>query len=113
MLFFFKRVFLLTFFISLCFFHPLDNLSDNNFQKTFKAELTEGVEVSNTNKKKLAAIGLSGLFSGAGQFYLGTKYSWQSENKIFKGVVIPKFSSVDINDAEDWKFAKFLFQSNK
>ncbi len=45
----------------------------------------------------------------AGQFYTSTIYGWKSEKKTLKGFVLPKYSTVDIDDIEDWNFAKYLF----
>jgi pseudaminic acid cytidylyltransferase len=45
----------------------------------------------------------------AGQFYLSSLEGWNSVKKSLKGFVIPKYSSVDIDDIDDWNFAKFLF----
>ena len=45
----------------------------------------------------------------AGQFYLSTLDGWYAKCKNFKGIVLPKYSTVDIDDIEDWNFAKFLF----
>lgn len=45
----------------------------------------------------------------SGQFYTSTIYGWKSKKKILKGFVLPKYSTVDIDDIEDWNFAKYLF----
>ena len=46
----------------------------------------------------------------AGQFYLGTKHSWSSKKKIIKGIILPKYSTVDIDDQEDWLYSEKLFK---
>ena len=48
-----------------------------------------------------------------GQLYLGTKESWKIKKKTLKGIVLPKYSSVDINDQKDWDFAKILYKKMK
>jgi len=48
-----------------------------------------------------------------GQLYLGTKNSWKIKKKIFKGVMLSKFNTVDINDNEDWDFAELLYKNKK
>ena len=45
----------------------------------------------------------------SGQFYTSTVYGWKSQKKTLKGFVLPKYSTVDIDDIEDWNFAKYLF----
>ena len=49
-------------------------------------------------------------FYDAGQFYLGTRYSWTNNSKIIKGIILPKYSSIDIDDNEDWLFSKSLYK---
>ncbi|MBD1161750.1 hypothetical protein IDH30_05635 [Pelagibacterales bacterium SAG-MED15] len=45
----------------------------------------------------------------SGQFYTSTIFGWRSKKKTLKGFVLPKYSTVDIDDVEDWNFAKYLF----
>ena len=35
------------------------------------------------------------------------------KKKTLKGIVLPKYSSVDINDQKDWDFAKILYKKMK
>ena len=50
-------------------------------------------------------------FHDAGQFYFGTKHAWKSNKKNLKGFVLKKYTSVDIDYPEDWKFAEFLYKN--
>ena len=50
----------------------------------------------------------------AGQFYWGSREAWLSEDKIHNhalGYVLPKYSVVDIDDDNDWRFAERLYQA--
>ena len=50
----------------------------------------------------------------AGQFYWGSREAWLSEDKIHNhalGYVLPKYSVVDIDDENDWRFAERLYQA--
>ncbi len=49
----------------------------------------------------------------AGQFYWGTKQAWRTLPKIHEngvGLVIPKWSAVDINTPSDWQLAEMLYE---
>ena len=45
-----------------------------------------------------------------GQFYTGTLSAWKSLNRNFKCVIVPKFSTIDINDIDDWSFSENIFK---
>ena len=50
----------------------------------------------------------------AGQFYWGSREAWLGEDKIHNhalGYVLPKYSVVDIDDENDWRFAERLYQA--
>ena len=50
----------------------------------------------------------------AGQFYWGSREAWLSEDKIHNhalGYVLPKYSVIDIDDENDWRFAERLYQA--
>ncbi len=46
-----------------------------------------------------------------GQFYTGSIDAWKNKNKNFKCVIVPKFSTLDINDTDDWLFSEKIFKS--
>ncbi len=50
-------------------------------------------------------------YHDAGQFYFGTKYAWKSDKKNLKGFALKKYTSVDIDYPDDWKFAEFLYKN--
>ena len=45
----------------------------------------------------------------AGQFYTSTIKGWKISNKNFKGIPLKKYSTVDIDDIDDWDFANYLY----
>lgn len=49
-------------------------------------------------------------FYDCGQFYIGSTTAWKAREKNFKCIILPKFSTVDINDIEDWSFSEKLFK---
>ena len=57
------------------------------------------------------------IYYDAGQFYWGKTETWLKKIPMFTSkssiIKIDRSKSQDINTMEDWKFAKFLFQSNK
>lgn len=46
----------------------------------------------------------------AGQFYMSKIKGWNSNKKNLKGIKLKKYSSVDIDDIDDWNFAKYLYE---
>jgi CMP-N-acetylneuraminic acid synthetase len=62
------------------------------------------------NFSKIGTQKFKKSFYDAGQFYLGTRYSWTNNSKIIKGIILPKYSSIDIDDNEDWLFSKSLYK---
>ena len=62
------------------------------------------------NFSKIGTQKFKKSFYDAGQFYLGTRYSWTNNSKIIKGIILPKYSSIDIDDNEDWLFSKNLYK---
>ena len=57
---------------------------------------------------------LTQAYFDAGQFYWGSREAWLSEDKIHNhalGYVLPKYSVVDIDDENDWRFAERLYQA--
>lgn len=49
----------------------------------------------------------------AGQFYWGKRQVWLTQDNIHNhaiGFVLPKYSVVDIDDDNDWRFAELLYQ---
>ncbi|BFN01421.1 pseudaminic acid cytidylyltransferase [Moraxella sp. K23] len=57
---------------------------------------------------------LTQAYFDAGQFYWGSREAWLSEDKIHNhalGYVLPKYSVVDIDDDNDWRFAERLYQA--
>jgi len=52
-------------------------------------------------------------YHDAGQFYWGTFNAWLTKKSIFesntRALLLPKYSSVDIDDEEDWEFTETLF----
>ena len=50
----------------------------------------------------------------AGQFYFANKEVWLHNNDVHnlsRGIVIPKWRSIDIDDIEDWKLAELIYKS--
>ncbi len=57
---------------------------------------------------------LTQAYFDAGQFYWGSREAWLGEDKIHNhalGYVLPKYSVVDIDDENDWRFAERLYQA--
>ncbi|MFP6812100.1 MAG: pseudaminic acid cytidylyltransferase [Moraxella sp.] len=57
---------------------------------------------------------LTQAYFDAGQFYWGSREAWLSEDKIHNhalGYVLPKYSVIDIDDENDWRFAERLYQA--
>lgn len=57
---------------------------------------------------------LTQAYFDAGQFYWGSREAWLYEDKIHNhalGYVLPKYSVVDIDDENDWRFAERLYQA--
>ncbi len=67
--------------------------------------------------EKLRTQDLPVYYHDAGQFYLGWSNSWLNKKSIFKKysnfIEIPKFRSQDIDDLEDWKNLKILWNIYK
>ena len=72
---------------------------DNDYNLTY---------VFPTNKKKNTKS-FKKKYYDSGQFYLSTMSGWYSKYKNFKGIILPKYSAVDIDDIHDWNFAKYLY----
>ena len=57
------------------------------------------------------------LFFDAGQFYWAKVNKWMTEKTVFSSkasiIEIDRTKVQDINNLDDWKFAEFLFKSNK
>lgn len=64
--------------------------------------------ISTKDSKKNTQL-FSKKYYDSGQFYTSSINGWKSKKKTLKGFVLPKYSTVDIDDAEDWNFAKYLF----
>jgi len=45
-----------------------------------------------------------------GQFYTAPLSAWKNKNKSFKCVIVPKFSTIDINDIYDWSFSEKIYK---
>jgi pseudaminic acid cytidylyltransferase len=59
---------------------------------------------------------LEETFHDAGQFYWGKAEAWIQLKKMHTngiGMEIPSYTTVDIDNKDDWKRAELLFQSNK
>jgi pseudaminic acid cytidylyltransferase len=59
---------------------------------------------------------LGETFHDAGQFYWGKAEAWIQLKKMHTngiGMEIPSYTTVDIDNKDDWKRAELLFQSNK
>ena len=84
----------------------------NEVRKITKAqqEMYVAVNSMRTDLKETALKHFKKSFYDAGQFYLGTRYSWTNNSKIIKGIILPKYSSIDIDDNEDWLFSKSLYK---
>ena len=83
----------------------------------FPSPIQQALKIRNNkvfyfNKKfsKLQTQKLEKSYYDAGQFYLGTKFSWMNNSKILKGVKLPKYSSVDIDDKDDWLYSERLYK---
>jgi len=84
---------------------------------SFPSPIQQALEIKNnklfySNKKfvKLQTQKLKKFYYDAGQFYLGTRFSWMNNSKILKGIKLPKYSSVDIDDKDDWLFSERLYK---
>ena len=59
---------------------------------------------------------LNKYYYDSGQFYFGTTAKFKKKKNIIdsktEAIIINKYSSIDINDIEDWKFAEKLIKVN-
>ena len=54
-------------------------------------------------------------YHDAGQFYLASADTWFKKSNIFEGstpYLLPKWSTVDIDNMEDWKLAELFYEKN-
>lgn len=77
--------------------------------------LADNGEVSSvfSQNEQVRTQDLPHAYYDAGQFYWGSRQAWLTEDNIHNhaiGVVFPKYSVVDIDDASDWQFAELLYQ---
>ena len=87
---------------------------ESNVLRSLK--LTETGEVSSmfSQHELTRTQDLPQAYFDAGQFYWGSREAWLSEDKIHNhalGYVLPKYSVVDIDDENDWRFAERLYQA--
>ena len=68
------------------------------------------------NYSKVRTQDIKESYHDAGQFYFGKVNSWLNDKKIFSKksqfIEIPRNQCCDIDNIEDWNFAKILFKSN-
>ena len=90
------------------FIFPIANFHHQS-SKPLKSEIIKYF-ISTKKFSKLQTQKLEKSYYDAGQFYLGTKFSWMNNSKILKGVKLPKYSSVDIDDKDDWLYSERLYK---
>lgn len=88
----------------------------------FASNIMRALQLTDTNEvasvfaanEQVRTQDLPHAYYDAGQFYWGKRKTWLTEDKIHNhavGVVLPKYSVVDIDDDNDWQFAEMLFQA--
>tara|TARA_B100000287_G_scaffold434179_1_gene497917 strand:- start:1197 stop:1874 length:678 start_codon:yes stop_codon:yes gene_type:complete len=65
---------------------------------------------ANKNNIKKRSQEFKKSYYDCGQFYTASVSAWRSNNKNFKCIVVPKFSTIDINDISDWSFSEKIFK---
>ena len=64
----------------------------------------------NKNNIKKGSQEFKKSYYDCGQFYTASLSAWKNINKNFKCVIVPKFSTIDINDINDWSFSEKIFK---
>ena len=80
--------------------------------------IEQALKISNENEIKYVfpkyskknTQNLKKKYYDAGQFYTSTTDGWNAKNKILKGLILKKYSAVDIDDIDDWNFANYLYK---
>ena len=85
-------------------FRALELSKDGTLSPVFK---------ENVNKR---TQDLNSSYFDAGQFYIGSKEKWLSENSNIhssaKAMVVSRLLAVDIDDTDDWDYAENLYKNN-
>jgi N-acylneuraminate cytidylyltransferase len=83
-------------------------------EKTFTLDSTQAIKIENSASEHLRSQDLRAAFVDAGQFYWGTKSSWERGLPIFSSrstiLELPMYSTVDIDTLEDWEYAEQLYR---
>jgi N-acylneuraminate cytidylyltransferase len=83
-------------------------------EKLFSLDATKAIKLDNSEAENWRSQDLRSAFVDAGQFYWGTKQSWQRGLPIFSSrstiFELPMYSTVDIDTLEDWEFAEQLYR---
>ncbi len=86
---------------------------ESNILRSLKLDSENNVTSVFAKNDQIRTQDLPHSFFDAGQFYWGNWQAWMTEDKIHNhaiGFVLPKYSVVDIDDEQDWRFAEMLFQ---
>lgn len=87
---------------------------ESNVLRSLKLNDTSEVSSMFSQHELTRTQDLPQAYFDAGQFYWGSREAWLSEDKIHNhalGYVLPKYSVVDIDDENDWRFAERLYQA--
>ena len=87
---------------------------ESNVLRSLKLSDTSEVSSMFSQHELTRTQDLPQAYFDAGQFYWGSREAWLSEDKIHNhalGYVLPKYSVVDIDDENDWRFAERLYQA--
>lgn len=83
-------------------------------EKTFSLDTTQAIKLDSSEAENWRSQDLRRAFVDAGQFYWGTKESWERGLPIFSSrstiIELPMYSTVDIDTLEDWEFAEQLYR---
>jgi pseudaminic acid cytidylyltransferase len=84
-------------------------------QRAIRVSDTGRVSMFDPDKFNVRSQDLDEAFHDAGQFYWGQASAWQANKLIFGQasaiVRLPRYRVQDIDNAEDWQMAEYLFQA--
>jgi len=85
-----------------------------NPEKTFSLDSNQSIKLKNPKAEQLRSQDLEGSYIDAGQFYWGTRSSWEGSLPIFSSrstiLELPMYSTVDIDTLDDWEYAEQLYR---
>jgi pseudaminic acid cytidylyltransferase len=94
------------------FIFPITSYSHPIERSFYYNNLNNKIIFSNRNYfSNMRTQDIKKRFHDVGQFYLSSAKTWLDIKKaIFKGVNIPRWRAIDIDNTEDWKRAEIIFR---